>query len=78
MKKRNPHLTHPCRPKLVREWDDASGWAYCLWQTPAGSYIVTGSDGEDWCEESGATVKAALIAAHASPDEAETLLTLAE
>jgi len=79
MKTRNRKLTHPRKPKLVREWDDeATGWSYCLWQTPAGSYIVTGSDGENMVEESGETIKAALAAARATPAEVDALLAVEE
>lgn len=77
MKTRNP--TIPRKPKLVREWDDPiTGWSYCLWQKPSGTYIVTGSDGDDWCEESGPTVKAAMAAAKATPADIEKLLVTEE
>jgi hypothetical protein len=79
MKKRNRNITHPRKPKLVREWsDEATGWEYCLWQQPSGTYIVTGSDGDDWVEESGATIKAALAAARATPAQVDALLTVEE
>jgi hypothetical protein len=79
MKKRNATRTHPRKPKLVREWsDEASGWEYCLWQMPSGTYVVSGSDGDDWCEESGQTIKAALAAARATPAQVEELLTVEE
>jgi hypothetical protein len=77
MKKRNRKLTHPRKPKLVREWTEGD-WEYCLWQMPSGTYVVTGSDGDDWCEESGQTIKAALAAARATPAEVDALLQVEE
>ncbi len=77
MKKRNRNITHPRKPKLVREWDEGD-WSYCLWQLPSGTYVVSGSDGDDWCEESGQTIKAALAAARATPAEVNALLNVEE
>lgn len=77
MKKRNATRTHPRKPKLVREWEEGD-WCYCLWQMPSGTYVVSGSDGDDWCEESGQTIKAALAAARATPAQVEELMTVEE
>lgn len=68
----------PRNPKLIRSWEEDNGWEYSLWQMPSGTYVVTGSDGDDWCEESGQTIKAALTAARATPADIDALLAAPE
>lgn len=77
MKKRNRKLTHPRKDRLIREWEEGD-WCYCLWQQPSGTFVITGSDGENWCQESGATVKAALAHARATPAQVDALLQVEE
>ena len=79
MKKRNPNLTHPRKPKLVREWsDEATGWDYALYQKPSGSYMLLAYeiDGDNWKIESGDTIKACLAAAKVTAAVAPTRLRM--